>query len=118
MYRYEYSTVLVFGSIGFQNQRIPYQKRGIRVGDPECDSIDSLKTDSIDNFLESLTEYDLALTPSAGAGGASSWLTSPPQVITSRSHQSSFKAPSYGAKACLSTPPMESIGARRENDIP
>ena len=55
-----------------------------------------LKTDSIDNFLESLTEYDLARITSAGAAGASSWLTSP-QVITSRSHQSSFKAPSYGA---------------------
>jgi hypothetical protein len=55
-----------------------------------------LKTDSIDNFLESLTEYDLARITSAGAAGASSWLTSPPS-ITIRSHQSSFKAPSYGA---------------------
>ena len=36
-----------------------------------------LKTDSVDNFLESLTEYDLARITSAGAAGAS-WLTSPP----------------------------------------
>jgi hypothetical protein len=31
-----------------------------------------LKTDSVDNFLESLTEYDLARITSAGAAGASS----------------------------------------------
>jgi hypothetical protein len=36
-----------------------------------------LKTDSVNNFLESLTEFDLARIASAGAAGASSWLTSP-----------------------------------------
>jgi hypothetical protein len=51
-----------------------------------------LKTDSVDNFLESLTEYDLAsITSSAGAAGASSWLTSPPdynQPLSSEQFQS------------------------------
>ena len=50
-----------------------------------------LKTDSIDNFLESLTEYDLARITSAGAAGASSWLTSPPsynQPLSSEQFQS------------------------------
>jgi hypothetical protein len=36
-----------------------------------------LKTDSVDNFLESLTEYELARITSAGAAGASSRLLSP-----------------------------------------
>jgi hypothetical protein len=41
-------------------------------------SYQSKLTDSVDNFLESLTEYDLARITSVGAAGASSWLTSPP----------------------------------------
>jgi hypothetical protein len=52
-----------------------------------------LKTYSVDNFLESLTEYDLARITSAGAcaAGASSWLTSPPdynQPLSSEQFQS------------------------------
>jgi hypothetical protein len=50
-----------------------------------------LKTDSVDNFLESLTKYDLARITSAGAAGASSWLTSPPaynQPLSSEQSQS------------------------------
>ena len=79
-----------------------------------------LKTDSIDNFLESLTEYDLARITSAGAAGASSWLTSPPdynQPLSSEQFQSAvlWEAPRL---ASARSPPTESIGARRENDIP
>jgi hypothetical protein len=55
-----------------------------------------LKTDSVDNFLESLTEYDLARINSVGAAGASSWLTSSPSYNQPLSSEQS-KAPSYGA---------------------
>jgi hypothetical protein len=76
-----------------------------------------LKTDSVDNFLESLPEYDLARVTSTGAARASSWLTSPVDYNQPLSSES-FKAPSYGAWACLSTTPEESIGARRGDNIP
>jgi hypothetical protein len=40
-----------------------------------------LKTDSVDTFLESLTEYDLARITSAGAAGASSVVVNIPPCL-------------------------------------
>ena len=53
-----------------------------------------LKADSIDTFLESLSPYDVARVTSAGAAGASSWMTSPPgcdqQAMSSEQFQSAL----------------------------